>query len=41
MPFVPKNAAAILKNAALQKEFFLKPYGLTVNSIIKFIGTSK
>lgn len=30
MPFVPKNARQILKSAALQKDFFLKPYGLTV-----------
>ncbi len=30
MAFVPKNASQILKSAALQKEFFLKPFGLTV-----------
>ncbi len=30
MAFVPKNATKILKSAALQKEYFLKPFGLTV-----------
>jgi hypothetical protein len=29
--FVPKNARAILKNAKLQREYFLKPFGLNVS----------
>ena len=28
--FIPKMAHKILANPALQKEFFLKPYGLDV-----------
>jgi hypothetical protein len=30
MAFIPKNALAILKNKKLQRDFFLKPFGLQV-----------
>lgn len=40
MPFVPKNAIQILRNSALQKDFFLKPYGLDVQICIN-VGTKK
>jgi hypothetical protein len=28
--FIPKNAHKILANKAMQREYFLKPYGLDV-----------
>lgn len=34
MPFIPKNALAILRNKNLQGEFFLKPFGLQVFIIV-------
>ena len=34
MPFIPKNALAILKNKNLQRDFFLKPFGLQVYIIV-------
>ena len=40
MPFIPKNALAILRNKNLQREFFLKPFGLQV-FIIVIIDTKK
>jgi hypothetical protein len=32
--FIPKNARKILSNPALQKDYFLKPFGLDVNLFI-------
>lgn len=36
MSYIPKNAKQLLKNAALMREYALKPYGLNIPTNCNF-----